>query len=180
MEAYGAEVQHLSVGPELFYQLLMTLETTGFFNASLYTPFGIKGVEILGLEIAEQVRKRYNRDPDAVVITHAGRGSRQQPKNLLHGVIAKDKRISSIYAQFEEGGYLDKDADWMKQASHSVADKGTLEIYFVRNADGSISQQPVDKAASEESMTRRPTSLVFAMVVVSLRGKLAAGRIYSL
>ena len=74
-EAYGAEVQRLSIGPELFYQLLMTLETTGFFNASLYTPFGIKGVETLGLEIAEQVRKRYNRDPDAVVITHAGGGN---------------------------------------------------------------------------------------------------------
>lgn len=74
-EAYGAEVQRLSVGPELFYQLLMTLETTGFFNASLYTPFGIKGVETLGLEIAEQVRNRYHRDPDAVVITHAGGGN---------------------------------------------------------------------------------------------------------
>ena len=74
-EAYGAEVQRLSVGPELFYQLLMTLENTGFFNASLYTPFGIKGVETLGVEVAEQVRKRYGKDPDAVVITHAGGGN---------------------------------------------------------------------------------------------------------
>lgn len=74
-EAYGAEVQRLSVGPELFYQLLMTLEETGFFNASLYTPFGIKGVETLGAEIAEQVRARYHREPDAVVITHAGGGN---------------------------------------------------------------------------------------------------------
>jgi len=74
-EAYGAEVQRLSVGPELFYQLLMTLEETGFFNASLYTPFGIKGVETLGLEVAEQVRARYHKDPDAVVITHAGGGN---------------------------------------------------------------------------------------------------------
>ena len=74
-EAYGAEVQRLSVGPELFYQLLMTLENTGFFNASLYTPFGIKGVETLGVEIAEQVRQRYGKDPDAVVITHAGGGN---------------------------------------------------------------------------------------------------------
>lgn len=74
-EAYGAEVQRLSVGPELFFQLLMTLEETGFFNASLYTPFGIKGVETLGAEIAEQVRARYHRDPDAVVITHAGGGN---------------------------------------------------------------------------------------------------------
>ena len=74
-EAYGAEVQRLSVGPELFYQLLMTLENTGFFNASLYTPFGIKGVETLGVEVAEQVRQRYGKDPDAVVITHAGGGN---------------------------------------------------------------------------------------------------------
>ena len=74
-EAYGAEVQRLSVGPELFYQLLMTLENTGFFNASLYTPFGIKGVETLGVEVAEQVRARYGKDPDAVVITHAGGGN---------------------------------------------------------------------------------------------------------
>ena len=74
-EAYGAEVQKLSVGPELFYQLLLTLEQTGFFNASLYTPFGIRGVETLGVEVAEQVRARYGKDPDAVVITHAGGGN---------------------------------------------------------------------------------------------------------
>jgi len=74
-EAYGAEVQRLSVGPELFYVLLKTLEETGYFNASLYTPFGIRGVETLGVEIARQVRARYDRDPDAVVVTHAGGGN---------------------------------------------------------------------------------------------------------
>ncbi len=74
-EAFGAEVIKLSVGPELFYCLLLTLEETGFFNASLYTPFGIKGVETLGAEIACQVRARYGKDPDAVVVTHAGGGN---------------------------------------------------------------------------------------------------------
>ncbi len=74
-EAYGAEVLKLSVGPELFYLLLRTLEETGFFNASLYTPFGVRGVESLGLEIANQVRAAYGREPDAVVITHAGGGN---------------------------------------------------------------------------------------------------------
>jgi hypothetical protein len=74
-EAYGAEVLKLSVGPELFYMLLRTLEETSFFNASLYTPFGIRGVETLGTEIAAQVRARYGKDPDAVVITHAGGGN---------------------------------------------------------------------------------------------------------
>ncbi len=74
-EAFGAEVHKLTVGPELFYCLLLALEETMFFNASLYTPFGIKGVETLGTEIAAQVRARYRRDPDVVVITHAGGGN---------------------------------------------------------------------------------------------------------
>ncbi len=74
-EAFGAEVHKLTVGPELFYCLLLTLEETMFFNASLYTPFGIKGIETLGAEIATQVRARYRRDPDVVVVTHAGGGN---------------------------------------------------------------------------------------------------------
>jgi len=74
-EAYGAEVLKLSVGPELFYMLLRTLEETGFFNASLYTPFGVRGIETLGIEIAQQVRARYGKAPEAVVITHAGGGN---------------------------------------------------------------------------------------------------------
>jgi cysteine synthase len=74
-EAYGAEVLKMSVGPELFYMLLRTLEETGFFNASLYTPFGIRGIETLGLEVAAGVREGYGQDPDAVVITHAGGGN---------------------------------------------------------------------------------------------------------
>ena len=84
-EAYGAEVLKLTVGPELFYMLLRTLEETGFFNASLYTPFGIRGVESLGVEIAEQTRARYHRDPDAVIITHAGGGNLTgTARGLLH------------------------------------------------------------------------------------------------
>jgi len=74
-EAYGAEVLKLTVGPELFYMQLRTLEETGFFNASLYTPFGIRGVETLGIEVAQQVRALCGKDPDAVVITNAGGGN---------------------------------------------------------------------------------------------------------
>jgi cysteine synthase len=74
-EAYGAEVIRLSVGPELFNLHLLTLDQTGFFNASLYSPFGIKGIESLGYEIGSEVQSRYGRAPDAVVITHAGGGN---------------------------------------------------------------------------------------------------------
>ncbi|MCF6097371.1 PLP-dependent lyase/thiolase [Thermovorax subterraneus] len=74
-EAFGAEVIQLTVGPELFYTFLCLLEETGYFNASLYTPFGIAGIETLGYELAEQVRAIAGKDPDAVVITHAGGGN---------------------------------------------------------------------------------------------------------
>ncbi len=74
-EAYGAEVLRLSVGPELFYVFLKTLEETGFFNASLYTPYSILGIETLGYELAEQTREQTGRLPDAVIATHAGGGN---------------------------------------------------------------------------------------------------------
>lgn len=74
-EALGAEVVQLSVGPELFYKFLLLLEETGYFNASLYTPFGIAGVETLGYEISMQFREKYGRDPEAVVCTNAGGGN---------------------------------------------------------------------------------------------------------
>ncbi len=74
-EAYGAEVVQLTVGPELFYVFLVLLEETGYFNASLYTPFGIAGVETLGYEISEQFKEREGRNPDAVVVTNAGGGN---------------------------------------------------------------------------------------------------------
>ncbi|WP_324825625.1 2-amino-4-oxopentanoate thiolase subunit OrtB [Sinanaerobacter sp. ZZT-01] len=73
-EAFGAEVVQLTVGPELFYSFLSILEDTGYFNASLYSPFGIAGVETLGYEIAMQCRENIGKDPDMVVCTNAGGG----------------------------------------------------------------------------------------------------------
>lgn len=74
-EALGAEVIQLTAGPELFYIFLRVLENTGYFNSSLYTPYGIAGTETLGYEIATEVLKKEGRFPDAVVATHAGGGN---------------------------------------------------------------------------------------------------------
>ncbi|MBO0456582.1 PLP-dependent lyase/thiolase [Enterococcus hulanensis] len=73
-EALGAEVVQLTVGPELFYQFLKLIEKTQYFNASLYTPFGIAGVETLGYEIVQQF-KQIGQQPDVVVATNAGGGN---------------------------------------------------------------------------------------------------------
>ena len=74
-EAYGAEVIRLSVGPELFYVFLLVLKETGYFNASLYTPYSILGIETLGYELALQTREQTGEFPDIVIATHAGGGN---------------------------------------------------------------------------------------------------------
>lgn len=114
-EAYGAEVLKLSVGPELFYMLLRTLEETGFFNASLYTPFGIRGVETLGIEIVEQVRARCGQNPDAVVITHAGGGNLTGTARGLMAAGATDTRI--VACSVDLGGlHMASDKDFNRKS----------------------------------------------------------------
>lgn len=82
-EAYGAEVIRLSVGPELFYVFLRVLKDTGYFNASLYTPYSILGIETLGDELARQTKAETRRFPDVVIATHAGGGNVTVPAELI-------------------------------------------------------------------------------------------------
>ena len=114
-EAYGAEVIKLTVGPELFYIHLLTLEQTGFFNASLYTPFGIRGVETLGTEIVEQVRARYGQDPDAVIITQAGGGNLTGTARGILAAGAKDTRIVACSVDLS-GLHMASDTDFNKKS----------------------------------------------------------------
>lgn len=92
-EIYGAEVRQLSVGPELFYSFLLVLEETGFFNASLYTPFAIAGVEPLGFEIVEQMKAITGRAPDTVICTHAGGGNLTGTARGLRKAGATDTQV---------------------------------------------------------------------------------------
>jgi cysteine synthase len=94
-EAYGAEVIQLTVGPELFYVSLILLEETGYFNASLYSPFAISGVETLGYELVEQTRSRYGKDPAYVVVTHAGGGNVTGTARGVRKAGAKSKIIGA-------------------------------------------------------------------------------------
>lgn len=74
-EAFGAEVIQCSVGPELFYMFLKLLDETGYFNATLYSPYGIQGVESLGYEIAEEMMDLAGKYPEVVICTNAGGGN---------------------------------------------------------------------------------------------------------
>lgn len=114
-EAYGAEVLQLSVGPELFYKYLLVLEETGFFNASLYTPFGIAGVETLGSELAEQVLARTGRKPDAVVVTHAGGGNVTGTARGLISAGCADTQVVAASVDLK-GLHMASDIDFNKKS----------------------------------------------------------------
>lgn len=95
-EGYGAEVIQMSVGPELFYYFLVLLEDTGFFNASLYTPFGIAGIETLGAEVGIQLKNAVGRFPDYAVVTHAGGGNITGTARGLKKIGATDTQLVAV------------------------------------------------------------------------------------
>ncbi len=114
-EALGAEVVQLTVGPELFYSALILLEETGYFNASLYSPFGISGVETLGYELVEQVRERYGKDPAYVVVTHAGGGNVTGTARGALKAGAKDSKIIGASVDLS-GLHMASDNDFNKKS----------------------------------------------------------------
>ncbi|MGY3994376.1 methyl-accepting chemotaxis protein [Aeromonas veronii] len=75
--------------------------------------------------------------------------SRPQVESLLGSSLQQASGISSIYAQFEPDGYDGEDSNWLGGASHSVAGKGSLEVYFTKDQGGAVAQQAVDAVASE-------------------------------
>lgn len=133
-EAYGAEVLQLSVGPELFYKFLQLLEDTGYFNASLYTPFGIAGVETLGYEIAMQMREKYGQDPDAVVVTNAGGGNLTGTARGLRKAGALNTKIIAASVDLS-GLHMASDTDFNRK-SFTTGHTG-FGVPFVTNPDRS-------------------------------------------
>jgi cysteine synthase len=114
-EAYGAEVVRVSVGPELFYVFLRVLEETGYFNASLYTPFSILGIETLGHEIAREIEERTGRFPDAVLITHAGGGNVTGTARGLLAAGATDTKVIAASVDLS-GLHMASDRDFNRKS----------------------------------------------------------------
>lgn len=114
-EAYGAEVVQLSVGPELFYQFLLLLEETKYFNASLYSPYGIMGIETLGYEIAHELLNREHQYPNMVICTNAGGGNLT---GTARGLIKAGSKETQIVAASVDltGLHMASDQDFNKKS----------------------------------------------------------------
>jgi 2-amino-4-ketopentanoate thiolase beta subunit len=95
-EEFGAEVVQCTVGPELFYLFLRLLEETGYFNASLYTPYSVVGIETLGAEIADDMRRLTGAPPDVVLVTHAGGGNITGTARGLRKAGAVDTQVVGV------------------------------------------------------------------------------------
>ena len=133
-EGFGAEVIRLSVGPELFYTYLKILEDTGYYNASLYSSYGVAGVETLGYEIAEQCREKFGKDPEAVIITNAGGGNvTGTARGLIKAGAVKTKIIGASVDL--SGLHMASDIDFNKK-SFTTGHTG-FGIPFVTNPDRS-------------------------------------------
>ncbi|MDV3428301.1 MAG: PLP-dependent lyase/thiolase, partial [Bacillota bacterium] len=133
-EAFGAEVLRLTVGPELFYTYLKVLEETGYYNASLYSTYGVSGVESLGYEIAINCRERFGRNPDAVVVTHAGGGNVTGTGRGLIKAGASDTKLIGASVNLK-GLHMASDNDFNKK-SFTTGHTG-FGIPFMTNPDRS-------------------------------------------
>ncbi len=114
-EAYGAEVVQMTVGPELFFHMLELLDETGYFAASLYSSFGVSGIETLGLEVAEEVMAATGSYPTAVVITHAGGGNTTGTARGLKRAGATETQIVSASVDLS-GLHMASDRDFNRKS----------------------------------------------------------------
>ena len=114
-EAYGAEVIRLSVGPELFYVFLRVLKETAYFNASLYTPFSVLGIETLGYELALQMQEKNEVFPDVVIATHAGGGNVTGTARGLRKAGALDTKVIAASVDLS-GLHMASDRDFNRKS----------------------------------------------------------------
>jgi len=114
-EAFGAEVVQMTVGPELFAHMLELLDETGYFAASLYSSFGVSGIETLGWELATEMRERTGAPPTHVVITHAGGGNTTGTARGLKRAGATDTQIVSASVDLS-GLHMASDTDFNRKS----------------------------------------------------------------
>ena len=114
-EAYGAEVVQLTIGPELFAHFLDLLDQTGYFAASLYSSFGVSGIETLGLEVAEETRALTGAYPTACVITHAGGGNTTGTARGLRRAGATDTQVVAASVDLS-GLHMASDVDFNRKS----------------------------------------------------------------
>ena len=115
-EAFGAEVVQLTVGPELFSHMLELLDETGYFSASLYSSFGVSGIETLGAEVAREMTELTGAPPDA--LRHHARRRRQHDRHRARAQArGSDRTRRSSSASVDLSGlHMASDTDFNRKS----------------------------------------------------------------
>ena len=106
----------MTVGPELFFHMLELLDETGYLSASLYSPFGVSGIESLGAELAEEMIALTGAPPTHVVVTHAGGGNTTGTARWLERMGAREHRVI-VSASVDPRVHMASDATSTARAS---------------------------------------------------------------
>jgi threonine synthase len=95
--------------------MLELLDETGYFAASLYSTFGISGIETLGYEVAREMAALTGAPPTHVVITHAGGGNTTGTARGLKRAGAVDTQIVSASVDLS-GLHMASDTDFNRKS----------------------------------------------------------------
>jgi hypothetical protein len=91
------------------------LDVTGYFAASLYSSFGVSGIETLGLEIAREMEALTGAPPTHVVVTHAGGGNTTGTARGLERAGATETQIVSASVDLS-GLHMASDVDFNRKS----------------------------------------------------------------
>jgi methyl-accepting chemotaxis protein len=78
--------------------------------------------------------------------------SRGQTEAMVKNTLSYSK-VSSMYAQFDANEFDGRDLDFTTGYSHSVVGAGSFEVYFVREQNNQISQQPIENSVDKYDET---------------------------
>ncbi len=80
--------------------------------------------------------------------------TRDQVNQIAPSTLKVNEGISSMYIQFEPNGFDGLDADYLNtEDTHSVANTGGLEIYWIRDEQNQISQERVEDSTEKYADT---------------------------
>ncbi|WP_440876567.1 methyl-accepting chemotaxis protein [Thalassotalea sp. PLHSN55] len=78
--------------------------------------------------------------------------SRGQVEAMVSNTLSYSS-VSSMYSQFDANKFDGRDSEFTEGFSHSVVGAGSLEVYFVREQNNNISQQPIENATDKYDET---------------------------
>ncbi len=89
----------------------------------------------------------------SAMLAHSISLSREQTQHAIAKTLQKNRQISSMYVQFEANGFDNNDAQFRTGFSHSVANAGSFEVYYIQDKVGKVTQSIIANATDKYDAT---------------------------